>query len=267
MRSTIGNLTANIYHARLTLSLIKREFKLRFLGSLFGKYWNFIHPLAMIGIYTIVFSKVMKARLGVEAGPFDFTLYLCAGLLPWNCFSEIISRSATTFQENANFIKKIAFPKEILQSVICGVSFLNLLISLSIYLSLYLLVHQKMPPQILWLPITLICHFLFTAGLGMIVSVFNVFFKDTQQMVTIGLQVWFWLTPVVYLINLVPEQFQYLLAFNPMFHIISLYQAALFYQAPVQLSLAAYAFFFAAASFIIGAYTLDHFKEEIADEI
>ena len=130
---------SNFRNKQLIWDLIRRDFKMRYLGSMMGSYWNIIHPIAMIAIYTLVFAKVMKIRLGGQTtSPYEFTIYLCSGLLPWTAFQEVILRGSTQFHENANFIKKIAFPKEIIQSIATGSATIIFLFSMTIYAALIL---------------------------------------------------------------------------------------------------------------------------------
>ncbi|MFG8129141.1 ABC transporter permease [Pseudomonas aeruginosa] len=177
------------------LGSVKREFQSRYRGSLFGALWTVLNPLSMIVVYTVIFSQVMRARLpGVDDG-LAYSVYLCAGLLTWGLFAEITSRSQSMFIENANLLKKISFPRICLP----GAALLALVPLLAIQV-------------------------LFAAGLGMILGVLNVFFRDVGQLFGICLQFWFWLTPIVYPIGILPEGIRSLIELNPMTALMRSYQ-------------------------------------------
>lgn len=267
LRSVVHMTRTNWQNRQLIKDLIKRDFKLKYLGSILGSYWNFVHPIAMITIYTVIFSQLMHARIGNSQGPFSFTIYLCAGLLPWTAFSEMVTRGTVTFHENANFIKKVSFPKEILQTVVTGSSLLTLLISMSIYVVLIHLVSSPLTWVVVFLPFALICQILLASGLGMILSVLNVFFRDIQQFISIFFQVWFWLTPIVYLADLIPEKFRFFLLLNPMYYIIKIYQKIFYEKVIPDSRILAMALICAIFMFISGCYTVWHFKDELVDEL
>jgi len=106
--------------------MVGREFRSRYLGSLFGSVWSILQPVSMIIVYTVIFSKIMGARLSDSDDPWAFGLFLCAGLLPWNFFSELLGRCQTIFLEHANLLKKVHFPKitlPIILSISCLINF------------------------------------------------------------------------------------------------------------------------------------------------
>lgn len=257
------------YESRVLVSdLIKRDFKVRYLGSAMGSYWNFIHPLAMIAIYTIIFSYIMRIRLGGEStSPFEFTIYLCSGLLPWTAFQEMVLRGSSQFHENANFIKKIAFPKEVIQSITTGSSALTFLISLGFYLLLLLVSGHGLGPSALLIPVLILSQLLFASGLGMTLGVFNVFLRDVQQVMNILFQIWFWLTPIVYDIQRIPELYQKFFYLNPFYYFSRSYQEILVWKNWPQPHLLGACLLFGIASYAVGASTLYFFRDQIADEL
>src|SRR5690606_9605932 len=139
-------------------------------------------PLALIIIYTFVFGIVMEVKLGGVAGgnKYAFVVFLCAGLLPWNTFTEMLQRGTTVFVDNAHLIKKVRFPLEILQSVVVGSASLNFLIAFGLYLIVIAATGHGISSTILLLPVFLIFQVFFTVGLGMFLAVFNVLFRDVQ---------------------------------------------------------------------------------------
>lgn len=218
---------------------IKREFKSRYHTSLLGALWLVLQPLSMIIVYTVIFSEVMKARMPDNNIPFAYSIYLCAGLLTWGFFSELLSRLINVFVDGGNYLKKINFPRICLPIISIGVSFFNFLIIFSLYI--VFLVATGNFPGLVFVSIVplLILQVLFATGLGITLGVMNVFFRDVGQFMTILLQFWFWFTPVIYLINIIPEWARSWLMLNPMTAVIMGYQRIFVYhEAPVWSDLA-----------------------------
>ena len=204
--------------------MVARDFRVRYLGSVLGASWAFLNPLAQILIYTLVFSGVMQARLPNDRDPLRYSLYLCAGLLTWNYFVEVLLRSQTVFLEQANMLKKVSFPKVTLPSYVFLSASVNFAIVWGLFLAL-LLVSGRWPGWVLvaLVPLLLIQQVL-AVGLGLVLGVTNVFFRDVAQAVGIGIQFWFWLTPIVYPLSAVSEPVRNLMAWNPVYPLIASYQ-------------------------------------------
>ena len=220
------------------LGSVKREFQARYRNSLFGALWTVLNPLSMIVVYTVIFSQIMRARLpGVDDG-LAYSVYLCAGLLTWGLFAEITSRSQSMFLENANLLKKISFPRICLPVIVLINSGINFAIIIALFLG-FLLVTGRWPGMVLLALLPLVAlQMMFCAGLGMVLGVLNVFFRDVGQLFAICLQFWFWLTPIVYPITILPEWVQRLLQLNPLTNLFSSYQNLFLYgQWPVWSSL------------------------------
>lgn len=203
---------------------VKREFQSKYRNSLLGAAWTVINPLAMIVVYTVIFSQVMRAKLpGVDHG-FAYSIYLCAGSLTWGLFAEIVGRGQNIFLDNANLLKKISFPRMSLPVI----AVLNALVNFGIIFGLFLvflLISGFWPgwATVAFIPV-LAVQLLFAIGLGMTLGVLNVFFRDVGQFFGIFVQFWFWLTPVVYPASILPDATQPLMAYNPMFPLVKAYQ-------------------------------------------
>lgn len=206
------------------LGSVKREFQARYRNSLFGAAWTILNPLAMILIYTLVFSQVMRARLPGVDSSFAYSIFLMAGLLPWGLFTETLSRYQSMFLENANLIKKVSFPKLCLPLI----GLLNALVNFAIIFGLFLaflILSGNLPGWVTlsFIPLLLL-QILFSVGLGMLLGVLNVFFRDVGQFFPIFLQFWFWLTPIIYAVDIVPAAFREPLNLNPLLPLFSAYQ-------------------------------------------
>lgn len=209
------------------LGTVKREFQSRYLNSLLGVAWTIIQPLAMILVYTLIFSQLMRARLPGVEGIFGYSIYLCAGLLTWGLFTEIVSRCQNIFLENANLMKKLSFPRLCLPVVAVTSSCLNFAIIFGLF-TVFLLLSGNFPgwPFIALIPVLLV-QILFAVSLGITAGILNVFFRDVGQLLGVVLQFWFWLTPIVYPINILPEKLQALMQLNPMAGLMAAYQTIL----------------------------------------
>ena len=230
MRSIIyiTSLLRGLYAYRgFILGNVKREFQSKYRTSTLGAAWSVINPLAMIVVYTVVFSQVMRTRLpGVESA-FAYSVFLCAGVLTWGLFAEITGRTQNVFLEHANLLKKISFPRISLPVIVVLNAGLNFSIVFGLF-TIFLILSGNFPGWVFFaiFPI-LALQILFSIGLGMVLGVLNVFFRDVGQFFNIALQFWFWLTPIVYPVTILPERFRPLMSYNPMARLVEAYQTIL----------------------------------------
>jgi len=205
-------------------TMVWREFWGRYLGSLLGSIWSILNPMAMIFIYTVIFSKIMRARLSGVEDTMAYGMFLCAGLLTWGFFSELLGRCPNIFIEQANLLKKVSFPRITLPVILLFSSAVNFVIIFGIFL-LFLIITGRFPGWAIlaFLPLLLIQQ-TFAVGLGMLLGTLNVFFRDVGQFVSIVLQFWFWLTPIVYPVTILPERIRSVIELNPMTRLVASYQ-------------------------------------------
>ena len=206
------------------LGSVQREFQARYRSSLLGALWAILNPLAMIAVYTLVFSQLMQARLPEVRGEYAYSIYLCAGVFAWGLFAEITGRAQTMFLDNANLLKKLSFPRICLPLVVTLNALTNFAIIFTLFL-LFLLFSGQFPGLVVLaaLPLLLL-QTAFALALGLILGVLNVFFRDVGQLFGILLQFWFWLTPIVYPASIIPEAVRPLLALNPLIPLIQAWQ-------------------------------------------
>ncbi|MBP9800236.1 MAG: ABC transporter permease [Sterolibacterium sp.] len=206
------------------LGSVQREFQARYRSSLLGALWAILNPLAMIAVYTLVFSQLMQARLPEVRGEYAYSIYLCAGVFAWGLFAEITGRAQTMFLDNANLLKKLSFPRICLPLVVTLNALTNFAIIFILFL-LFLLFSGQFPGLVVLaaLPLLLL-QTAFALALGLILGVLNVFFRDVGQLFGILLQFWFWLTPIVYPASIIPEAVRPLLALNPLIPLIQAWQ-------------------------------------------
>lgn len=212
------------------VGMIKRDFQARYRNSLLGAAWTILNPLTMIAIYTLVFSQVMRSKLPGVDSAFSYSIFIMAGLIPWGLFSELVVRASTVFLDNANLIKKVRFPLLSLVVVNTSACMINFLIVLGVFAALMLFLGLLPGWQLLGLiPLTLL-QILLANGIGLILGVANVFFRDVGQITNIGLQFGFWLTPIVYQLNIIPEPFRSYASLNPLVPIFESYQRIFVHQ-------------------------------------
>lgn len=223
---------ANIWQYRQFIySCVKREFQSRYTGSMLGILWTVFQPLAMILVYTVVFSEVMKSKLqGMEMMQFAYSIYLCSGVLTWNLYQETLNSCVNVFLSNGNLMKKVSFPRICLPVITMLSALSNFIVGFLLFL-LFLLIVGHLPWMLMPLFfVVLLVQTLFAVTMGIGLGVLNVFFRDVGQMLNVVLQFWFWFTPVVYPVGIIPKDLQQLFIFNPMYHIVSAYQSIFVYQ-------------------------------------
>lgn len=223
----------NLWQYRyFVLSSIRNELKSRFARSKLGGLWMVINPLAMVAIYALILSNVLAAKLPGIENKYAYSIYLMAGLLAWTLFSETISRCLNLFIEQGNLMQKMSFPRITLPVIVLGSNLLNNVLLFIAMLGIFVLLGHQFSLAMLWLiPLTLTLVML-ALGIGLILGVMNVFLRDIGQVVPIILQVWFWFTPIVYPISIIPESYRHLLSYNPMYPITNAYQQVLVYNTP-----------------------------------
>ncbi|RZJ77018.1 MAG: ABC transporter permease [Flavobacterium sp.] len=241
-------------HLPLLIDLTKRDFKLRYLGSILGSYWNLIHPLVMILIYTMIFSRVMHSRLGDNAGPYDYSLYLCSGIFAWNLFSEVVTRGSGCLIENAGFIKKIALSPVTLFGAAALSAMVTFAIAFGIFFVFLLLVKSIFISKLIAYLIVVLAILAFAFGISLGLGCLNVFIRDIQPFLGVLFQLWFWFTPLVYLTSSLSPFAQKLLNLNPIFPFIeSLHRLLFFDQWPLGLHVALMVFW-TTLSLSLGAF-------------
>lgn len=208
-------------HRRYVWAGALAELRHRYAGTGLGVVWNVLHPLALIAVYSVVFTALMRGRVpGAAAGnPFGYVLYLCSGLLPWLALAECVTRGCNAFNENATYLRKLPIPEQVFVAKSAAAAALGLLISFSLLLLLSPLLGLK--PGVTWLllPVPLLALMVMGYGLALLSATLNVFFRDVAQLLTVALQVVLWTAPIVYVADgrVLPGWFVRLLPFHPLY--------------------------------------------------
>jgi lipopolysaccharide transport system permease protein len=206
---------------------VKREFQSKYRETMFGVAWNVVQPLATIIVYTAIFAGVMQAKFpGVES-TLGYSIYLCAGIMTWKLFVEITTNSLGMFLDNGYLLKKLSFPRLCLPLIVVANALLDFVIVFGLFTA-FLLISGNFPglAYLGLLPI-LTLLLVFAVGLGVVLGVINVFFRDVGQFFKIFITLWFWLTPIVYPASILPPGIQSVVAWNPMAGILAAVQGIL----------------------------------------
>lgn len=209
---------------------VKREVLGRYRGSVMGLLWSFLNPLFMLGVYTIVFSVIFKARWNVGSdSKTEFALVLFAGLMVFTLFSECINRAPGLIVGNPNYVKKVVFPLEILPWVTLGASLFHAAVSLIVWLLAYVIFFGVPHATALYLPLILAPLILFIMGLSWALASLSVFLRDVSQFIGIMTTTLMFLSPIFYPATALPENYRSMLYLNPLAPIIEQTRDVLFW--------------------------------------
>jgi lipopolysaccharide transport system permease protein len=203
--------TSLAYYKDLVVVLTQKELKVRYKRSFLGYLWSIANPLALALVFFIAFKIFMK--IPIE----NYTLFLIAGLFPWQWFLNSVNSSATVFIGNATLIKKMHFRHEVLVVATILNDMLHFLLSIPVII-LFLFIYG-MQPSIMWLvgiPALLIVQFIITMGFSLAVSALNLFFRDIERIVFIFTSLMFYMTPIIYSEEMVPAEYRTLILSNPL---------------------------------------------------
>ena len=219
----ISNFKKLFRYRELLFSLTKKELKVKYRGSVLGFFWSLLNPVLMMLVYSFVFSIVM--RQGIK----DFAIFLICALLPFNFLSNSINYSAGSIISNANLVKKIYFPKEIIPLSIVFSNLINFLLELGVLFIILAIFRYPFYIYLYLLPLIIFIQIFLVAGFALLVSSLNVFFRDLQHLISIIMLVWFFGTPIIYQLSMVPERFKFVMQINPMTVFATFYRDIFYY--------------------------------------
>jgi lipopolysaccharide transport system permease protein len=210
---------------------VRQDLVDRHAGSALGALWTLLLPLANILIFTLVFSRIMSARLsdmGMDyLGQYSYSVYLITGLLAWHTFSSTLTRITHVFHEKAGLITKVNVSLMALPLYVVVSETVVYLISMGFFAIFLVLVDFQWSLHWLWLPVIFIIQQLLAYAIGLLCAIFSVFLHDIKAIVGIVTQLWFWLTPIVYVITILPPQWEKLFMLNPIYHTVGAFREAL----------------------------------------
>lgn len=266
----------------LLVNLTQREVSGKYKRTALGQAWSLLNPLATMLVFTIVFSKFLRITpdVGNPSGLNVFALFLLSALLPWNFFANAATGGMGSLLANANLVKKVYFPREILVAATVlsfDVTFVIEMLLLAI--AVIVVSGTGVLPFLPLVPVFMVVLTAFGLGIGLVLSVANVYFRDTAQFVGIGMQVWFYLTPIVYPLSYLNKSATPLLVpgtsvpvtdvlrANPMTRFVDCFRALLYDQRLPSLGDTVYVVVAAALSLMIGYWIFSRFEGRMAEEL
>lgn len=218
------------YRRGLILNMTYKEITDRYAGSAFGLLLAVIQPLLLIGVYTLVFTFVFRVRIGGTESPTSYAFYALCGLIPWIAIAESISKSVSSVTSKSALVKQAIFPTEVLPISSVLSSLLTMLIGFSIYI---IGIAIFAPGHLSWLSflaiVVVILQIIFAIGLGWLLAVIGVYLRDIGELISVLLMIGMFVTPILYLENMIPAAFVWPMRFNPFAHLIYMYRDTLFY--------------------------------------
>jgi len=294
-------------HHDIVSALLRRDLAARYEGSLIGRIWPILHPLLLLGVYALVFGKMLKGDFQTKGSTLTVdalwlsTLYLVPGILTWVCTVDALNRCVPIIVENSNLIKKVAFPSELLPTYTTMVSFVQMLFGFALFIPLYavvVLIGTHADPAtaapagaalaaggsdwlarlaslrtLAWFPVVVLLQYVFVVGLGMLLAASNVFLRDIGQMIPLLTLVWMFFTPIFYTQAVIENAgIAWLvpaMKANPLFHLLALYRGCFVYESGAVFPLESLWIFalIAAGVFVVGHGCFHSWKGRFADEV
>jgi len=212
------------------MEMAKRELTDKYLGQVLGSFWIIGHPLVLMAVYVFIFAYVFKMKVGgTRELPLDYTTYLLSGLIPWIIFQETMSKAGTVIVANANLVKQVIFPIEILPLKGVLASLVTMFTLLAVLVGYVLITHHFLLWSYLLLPVLIVFQTLAMVGVSYILASVGVFFRDVKDFIQIFGMVGMYLMPVFYLPAQVPGIFKPVLYANPFSYLAWCFQDVLYY--------------------------------------
>ena len=261
------NLARLARYRGLIQSLVARELKARYRGSVLGFFWSFINPLLLLLVYSVVFKYFLPARGDDKLPPYE--VFLFSGLLPWTWFSSSLLESSGVLISGGNLIKKVLFPAEILPIVTVLANMVHFFLGLPILFAFIL--YNGIPlylSELAWFPVAVLVQLILTLGFALILSSLTVHFRDLRDILANLMTFWFFATPIIYLYTDMPAHVMRWLNLNPFTHLAITYQEILYFPGPVGhwywlLVLGVISIVF----FLFGYFVFDRLRDTFAEEV
>lgn len=224
MRSTAIEMQPSIFQYRdLLKNLVIKDLKVKYRNSILGFLWSLLNPLMTIIVYSVALKYILRVQIE------NFPLFLIVGILPWNLFSGTAIASTEAIISNANLIKKIAFPREILPIATVLFHLAQFLLALLVFFPALIFLGAPWTPAVIAYPMVLLLQVVFTFGVALLLSTATVFYRDVKYLTEVALMILFWMTPVIYHLSMVPERVRWLFELNPMTAYITAYHDMLYW--------------------------------------
>ena len=263
----LDNLQQLLRYRALIQSLVARELKARYRGSVLGFFWSFVNPLLLLLIYSFVFTVVMPGIHPPELEP--YALFMFCGILPWAWFSSSLLEASSVLIAGGNLIRKVLFPAEVLPIVTVLAGLVHFCLGLPI-LAAFLVYYRVpvTPSDLAWFPVVVIVQLVLTLGLALLVAALTVHFRDVRDLLSNLLTLWFFATPIIYPLSQAPEEVRWMLNLNPFTHLAISYQEVLFRPGPfMQWKRLLAVGVFSVMVCLLGYFVFDRLRETLAEEV
>lgn len=259
----LKNLKLLWFYRELLINLAKREITVRYKQSILGYAWVIINPLFQILVISFVFSTLLKVpSVGVP-----FIIFLSVALLPWTFFSSSVTASTNALVNNSNLITKIYFPREILIYSTILAKMVDFGLSLIILAVLMLFFQIPINFYIVWVPLILLIQIILTMGISLLLSSFNLFYRDIQYILTLALTLWFYVTPIAYPTEVIPDKFKLIFSLNPMAVIVNAYREVIIGQGHPNINSLVIALISSILIFVFSFFIFKKLEKSFADYV
>ena len=215
-------------HRELLLELVKRDLWGRYRGSFGGLAWSFAQPLFLLAVYTLAFGVILRMRWGFGGGTGDYALMVFAGLIVFNAFAECLNAAPSLIVANANYVKKVVFPLELLPCVTALTATFHAVVGIAVWFAGYAVLYGTPHPTALLFPAVLVCLFPLLLGVGWLLSAIGVAIRDIGQLAALFGHALLFLTPIFYGVDAVPPLLQNVLMANPLTFVVEQLRLVLF---------------------------------------
>lgn len=256
------NIFKNLYNYRELLKTnVQKEIRGKYKNSFLGVLWSFLNPLLQICVYALVFPLILK-----NDQP-NYVIFLCVALIPWTFFTSCVQQSASTMLQNGNIIKKVYFPREILPISVVTSGTINFLISTIIIFAFLIIFGLGITKYVLYFPIILIIQYFLQLGISFILSSVTVYLRDLEHLIGVALQLLFYATPIVYAAESIPEDFKFIIEYNPMTYIINGYRDIFYNQTSPDILALGILFVISIALCVVGYLIFNKLQKGFAEEL
>ena len=249
----------------LLFQMVRRDFERRFVGSAAGWLWGVIHPLVLLLSWTFVFGVCLHATLEPGEVTQNYPLFLFCGFLPWLLFQDTVQRSSTSLLEHSNLITKTVFPSEVVPLSIFLSSLVHHLIGLALVIAAVAIWLHHISAMLVFLPLYMFFVGLLAVGIGWIVAALQVYLRDTSQLLSVIMTLWFWVTPIFFSETKYPAKAHFLISANPMAYVVRAYRERLLSYRPLDWQGLAILAASSVVTFMIGGLFFRQLKRGFAD--
>ena len=257
----MGNLKELYAYREMIFSLVRKDLRTRYKGSILGFLWTFVNPLLQLIVYSVVFSSIMRVQMD------KYYIYMFVGLLPWLFFCNCVQGGATSVMSGQDLIKKIYFPRLVLPIATVSAAFMNMLFSMIVMFAALFVSGKGITMQIIYLPLLLLLLYFLGLGLAFVFSACNVYLRDLEHILGIITMSMFYVTPVIYPVSMVPERFLKILYLNPMTPMVVAFQDILYYQRAPHLDTLITVVAYAMISLVAGYFIFRKLQRNFVEEL